>query len=908
MKRLIFCIIVFLLLAPAIYAANKCPKNAPCLIDTRTFSIYVTYDKDIRTMNSVKFYNNATKQQVAINYSQINSTTFKFGPVTVPQFDLYILNTTVTSTDGVASNESSYFLVKLLPLKISLVVPPFGVASELLINLTVKTDRHSNCKYDFEARTDFSNVRYSFSRTYTSGNTGYYIAENFGLSPNAAIPIFVMCYDSEFEKYVNKTFLLSYDGTEPVILSAEARPSLVTEKFADRLYETTFVVNTDDETVCRYDISSKPYDRMLFMFEGEDETNGASYNFSHNTVISVASEGHYEYYVACRNLAGLFSEVKKISFIVNASLPLQIIYISPEPNSIIAASKSPLMVITNKDSTCQYGTEFPSAATGTFSTRQTRHVSNNLTLQQGSNTYYFKCDFLGQRGSESTQASTTFIVDTSAPSRPVVAIFAAENSSLQGKTYLTDRFMANWTSSDNETGIVQYRYKIQSADGNTSTDWMPYFSTESKVSTIISGLSLETKKSYKLIVDAQNGAGLWSSNGTSNPLLIDERATPGLCSNGQLDPSTETDTDCGLQCPACPDNSKCKLNSDCISRYCNATSRCQKATCYDKIKNGNETGTDCGGNCLSCYDGGDTGCFDDTDCAYPKICKAGSCVEEKCSNGVKDISEADVDCGSTCGVLCEEGKHCYDNTDCKSGITCDNNICGGTTPIATECTTDSDCDTGYICENDVCVEEEPDVNIKECIIDEDCQEGYKCEDNVCVEKGGFSFWSFLLWLFIIVLLAVGVFIVFSAMRKKPVPKQSSPFPPAGAEFGPMQKRPMGPMTTRQAPPGLVQKRRQQFKDEHKKVFDEFGEAGEEITPESKPEIKPSAEAKTIEVPQAPKEKPEEKVSEAKEEKPEEKPTDASFKDIHEELVQKLEKMSKTKYKKAKPTKTTKKKK
>jgi len=908
MKRIIFLAIVFLLLVPVVYSATKCPKTAPCLIDKRTFSIYVTYDKDIATLNKVVFYNNATKQQLTISSSQINSTTFKFGPVTVPQFDLYILNTTVTSTDGVISNESSYFLVKLLPLKISLVEPPFGVSSKILINFTVKTDRHSDCRHDTDERRTFAEMRYTFSGTYTNGDAQYFVAANYRLSAGAPIPVFVMCSDDEFANYANKTFLLSYDATEPNILEAEARPSLVTEKYAGRLYETTFVVSTDDETVCRYDISSKTYDRLLSMFQGEDETQEASYNRTHHTVIGVAQEGHYAYYVACRNLAGLFSDIERISFIVNASLPLQITYISPEEDSIISATKSPLTVITNKESICTYGNGSTSGASGTFATLGTRHVSSNLTLKQGANTYFFKCDFQGQTGYESAEASVTFTVDTTPPSKPQVNISAAENSS-QTRTYLRDRFNAVWSSADIESGIVQYRYRLMDSNGTILSDWVPYLSGDASVSKTISDFSLEPQKSYRLAVSALNGAGFWSINGTSNLIYVDVDVS-AVCRNGQLDPDYETDVDCGFRCPKCGNNSKCKANSDCTSNYCsNATSKCQKPTCYDKIRNGDETSVDCGGSCPSCWGDGDTDCFKDSDCPSNYECTAGLCKEIKCENMVKDSSESDVDCGILCPP-CSMGKHCNEDADCEQDLTCENDVCTGTAPSPTECTDDTDCSTGYECIDDFCEPKET-PQPEGCIDDSDCSTDYVCEDGKCVEKskGGFSFWTFLLWAFIILLLAAGIFIGLSAMRKKPMPKQASPFPPAGAEFGPMQPRPMKPVA-RQAPPSLVQKRRQQFKDEHKKVFDEFGEAGEETTPEAKAEIKPlsKAEEKPITVPQAPKEKEktEEKAPESAKE--EEKPSESSFRDIHEELVQKLEKMSKTKYKKAKPAKITKKKK
>ena len=74
-----------------------------------------------------------------------------------------------------------------------------------------------------------------------------------------------------------------------------------------------------------------------------------------------------------------------------------------------------------------------------------------------------------------------------------------------------------------------------------------------------------------------------------------------LCKNKQLDPG-ETDVDCGGEkCNACPVDSKCEVNDDCSSKWCDPENLvCKTADCFDGKKNGDETGVDCGGLCSSC--------------------------------------------------------------------------------------------------------------------------------------------------------------------------------------------------------------------------------------------------------------------------------------------------------------------
>lgn len=872
MKRLIFFFIILLLIIPNIYAKRTCPINNPCIIEKNSFSISVAYDKEIATIDKKVFYNNATKIEIPISEQKISSTLFKFTPQSTVSDGLYILNITVSSTDQASNAEANYFLVRFVPLKISLVEPPFGVSSSLLINFTVKTDKQTDCRYHTDERKSFGD-RFPFERTYSIGNEMYYVRGNYQLSQNTLNLVSVMCLDPESNKYVNKTFSLIYDATNPEILNAEARPSVISDKNANNLYETTLVVNTDDKTVCKYDESSKSYSEMSDMFKNEDETDGTTYKTIHATTIQVTQEGNYDYYVSCRNLAGLTSSISKISFVVNESMPLLIIYISPEPNSIIARQKAQLIVVTNKDSRCLYGADSPIAESGTFSSAQIRHMSDEITLKQGTNIYYIQCNYFGAKGTERTFGSTTFKVDTTPPSKPVVKLFPAENSSPSGVTYLNDRLRANWTTEDAESGIVQYVYRVQDSEGNATTDWTPYITTDNSVSTIISGLSLDTGKRYLLQVSALNGANLWSSNGSSSPILVDVKTTPNLCKNNQFDPSWETDLDCGLQCPPCSTSFKCKVNSDCISGYCNnETLLCQKPSCSDNVKNGDELGVDCGGSCDDGCNGAENPpCYKDSDCSPSYVCKAGKCVEDTCNNGVKDFMESDVDCGGDCINSCEEGKKCYGDIDCASDLQCKNDICTKIeTPKKEECTKDSDCQTGFVCKSNACVKKEEPAN-----------PGNK-----------FSFWTFLIWAFVILLLAAGVFLVFSVLRKKPAaPKELSPFAPPGAEFGPMQRRPMMPVM-RQAPRPIIERRREKLREKHRSVFEEFEapveqkETKVEEEPELKPEEKP--QEKPVEMPKEEKieVKVPEPVKEVPKEEPEEEKPEQTFKDLHEELVKK----------------------
>ena len=186
------------------------------------------------------------------------------------------------------------------------------------------------------------------------------------------------------------------------------------------------------------------------------------------------------------------------------------------------------------------------------------------------------------------------------------------------------------------------------------------------------------------LVDAQCGGGLTCLNNVCVS-----------CFDGVKD-GTETDVDCGgPACGPCGVGKACALPGDCQTALCYGSPKtCMGPTCTDGVKNGTETDVDCGGGCpKTCAL--DQGCLADADC------KGGKCAGNKCaptcSDGVKDNAETDVDCGSTCPP-CAPGGHCGAAADCSSQVcaagTCAAPTCQDTIKNGTE--TDVDCG-GSLC-------------------------------------------------------------------------------------------------------------------------------------------------------------------------------------------------------------------
>ena len=145
------------------------------------------------------------------------------------------------------------------------------------------------------------------------------------------------------------------------------------------------------------------------------------------------------------------------------------------------------------------------------------------------------------------------------------------------------------------------------------------------------------------------------------------------CDDG-VQNGTETDTDCGGDCPRCLDNRGCGEDTDCISLVCRGEV-CQPPRCNDLTKNGQETDTDCGGPaCGPCGD--NLECGDNDDC-QSEVCLNGRCRGSSCEDQVRNGQETDGDCGGPTCDPCTAGQRCALGRDCDTGVCSGGNTCSG---------------------------------------------------------------------------------------------------------------------------------------------------------------------------------------------------------------------------------------
>lgn len=115
---------------------------------------------------------------------------------------------------------------------------------------------------------------------------------------------------------------------------------------------------------------------------------------------------------------------------------------------------------------------------------------------------------------------------------------------------------------------------------------------------------------------------------------------------------------------------ECVMDLDCVTHYCE-NGACKTPSCTDGARNQSETDLDCGGldGCEPCSTG--QLCSADLDCAQAR-CVAGRCATQTCNDGLQNQNETDVDCGGTCGP-CAAGGHCLEDADC--GAKCAQGSC-----------------------------------------------------------------------------------------------------------------------------------------------------------------------------------------------------------------------------------------
>lgn len=554
-------------------------------------------------------------------------------------------------------DQSGTFRIQGGPPKIGISQPSYGVSSTFNFDLVFETLSPAECKFWF--RDMVNKPSYPYLNNFKSTRDYFHTFNDFNLieesEENTKIPIYVECEDSNNQSS-SRFFNLSVDTTAPIIRNAFADPEIVVQT----PYATNFKVATDDETFCKYSTQNIDYSNM----SGEFPDFQAKGKTSHNALVNV-TEPPSTYHIKCMNLAELGPASDTITYSINLAAALKI-----TDKSLFGTNSSAhtLSVSTNKKALCSYGDskDYISIPFDEDRIPKYDHTVIIDSLTEGTYTRYIACSATGiaeEAEVERKVINSTFVVDFTPP----IMEYVDDSSVLEDPEYspYTDKIRVKWKANDSESGISQFKFKIEDNDDGEIISWKKTVKGKDGeffyIDNSMASFDLENNHEYFIKVIPINKVGGQGYEMKSDGVIIDTSLMPESCENLELD-ERETDVDCGGFCgPTCEAGMLCDENSDCISYFCKG-GECEDSSCNDDEINGGETDVDCGGlGCPQCEEG--------YACETGDDCKSGTCIHGLCSafkqcfDGIQDGDETDIDCGGSCDP-CSEGKSCIENKDC----------------------------------------------------------------------------------------------------------------------------------------------------------------------------------------------------------------------------------------------------
>jgi len=434
---------------------------------------------------------------------------------------------------------------------ITLKNPARGVGNAQQFDLVVETNKQGKCGY----QKNIMPFMFSFTTPFDRSNFITHTITSF--SAEKLYPLYQNLYvwcepnDPNLPDSL-QMFRISYDTTPPNILRVNATPAIVKEY----PLETAINVFTDDETTCRYGEVFDSFETAAYAFPSPE-----NYLSQHSVLIGGLSDGgKYNYKVICRNLAGLNSPIKPVSFSVDLSLPAAINIITPRDGGFYNETSLPLDVRTDKRAQCIYSNNENFTAESTkqfdnFTADLKSFRAGPFNFTEGKHKLFVQCMF---GTGAPLKAKTEFVIDLTGP----VNLTVNDGDFSCSKTNLN----ITWTASDPESGIQDYLYIVMpkaSIFSDANASWQT--TTGSKPETFPSNITGNI--TYKVVVKARNKAGMVSSYIESDGFVIDssrpECAFTGNISADKTPPTILVDAEAtdtgGLVTIRCMDNIACNL-------------------------------------------------------------------------------------------------------------------------------------------------------------------------------------------------------------------------------------------------------------------------------------------------------------------------------------------------------------
>ena len=561
----------------------------------------------------------------------------------------------------------SSFIVDANPTVINLINPRFGASPSFIFDIVIETDNNAVCRFNID-----NNLEYEFMDPFPSTGATAHTIQSFDKIPSGDTKnhkLNVKCKDGR-DRVVSKSFDINVDVTPPQIKNVFSYPNPIIEKPST----TLLTIEADEPVICKFSTSSREFGVMEGKFENFDNNTFKTIN---KQAVTLENEGDFLYFVACKNKAELYSDVKEIPVKVDLKIPISIISHTPE---FFNSTSAVLAIETNKKSQCIFSETDPAVQNGELFGAPGYSHTKQITANAGRHVFYIKCkdQFLQQW---SGVVQIVFTIDLSAPSMTYVDDTSPEDFP-PDKTCNTDRLRVKFLGEDRESGIKDYFYTIIK-NSQPITSLLMSFSGGEWI--WVKNLTLEDNTQYFFKVTAKNLLGLESNPKTSDGVIVDTSLCEQkpFCGDGKIG----TGELCDDNGPVYGAINSCNSFNNFIGGYL-LCDKCQIDTigcisqpkCGDKIiQSGEHCDSDVFGAADRCEDlGFQSGtltcaqnCFLDTSKCTPK---------PLCGNGLIDPGE---DCdGNNLGPVNSQCKQ-YSNLftggtlKCSSNCKIDTNGCFG---------------------------------------------------------------------------------------------------------------------------------------------------------------------------------------------------------------------------------------
>ncbi|MDB4303463.1 hypothetical protein N9934_01550, partial [Desulfosarcina sp.] len=428
---------------------------------------------------------NSTDEIETVILSNTADHEFTFGRNGLMYNGDYTLLVNMSDVFGNFESTTHYFTLYQPPFNITLVEPSYGWTATEDFTVVLETNRGATCKYNLVPFNNYENIL-NTQIMGTSDNTHHSMNFNINdITNNGHAYVYFMCKDVFGEitpRDGSQRYEFTYNPNAPSILFAEADPeTIVTESEIPGIgwtLMTTFSVDTDIPSICRYSETESNYDSMEGEFPGfgeENEVNVWGFPF--------ATE-EYSYYVACASLADVASETVVIEFDIDPTQDVSLQINSPVDLIQTNTAGVPLDVSTNRVSSCEYTFDGENWVSFGQSNSNVHQTSLSVNPEEGWVSVYVKCsteDF-GEatgEGRYGLDLSPPTITEVNVPKEVYEKEFIEINSII---------------AEDTVSPIEAYQYELRkSSDNSIVKEWT---TVSSSTNIYVGGLELDGYENY----------------------------------------------------------------------------------------------------------------------------------------------------------------------------------------------------------------------------------------------------------------------------------------------------------------------------------------------------------------------------------------------------------------------------